>query len=211
MVASPSGRYGTDYRSQFDIERQNHRLSNWTTNLGINESYSYDKLGNLTSKAGATYTYNAGAGLGGPYALDSTSDGKTFLYGLNGNVTQDGSVSNALTWDYENLLATATVNGVSETYAYDGDGERVKRTVGGLVTYYIGGVLEEDSTGAKRTMYTFDGQVIAQREVIVSPASDTLIYLHSDHLGSVSATSSAAGTLLNSQNLNPTGKVRSCG
>jgi YD repeat-containing protein len=38
------------------------------------------------------------------------------------------------TWDYANRLTGATVDGMSVTYTYDGDGVRVAKTVGMLTT-----------------------------------------------------------------------------
>ncbi len=75
-----------------------------------------------------------------------------------------------------------------ETYVYDADGTRVSRTRGAVTTLYLGGLVEEEGT-TTRTHYVFHGQVIAQRE------GSTVIYLHGDHLGSVSVVTSATGAV----------------
>jgi hypothetical protein len=66
------------------------RLTNWletqsSTTL-TNETYQYDAVGNITSKAGTSYSYGSyahGAGGGGPYAIRNSG----FSYDDNGNMT----------------------------------------------------------------------------------------------------------------------------
>ncbi|MEO6045228.1 MAG: hypothetical protein ABIQ47_15110 [Tepidiformaceae bacterium] len=48
----------------------------------------------------------------------------------NGNLTNRGSDSFA--WDYEDRMTSATVNSVTTTFAYRGDGLRNSRTLGGV-------------------------------------------------------------------------------
>ncbi|MGI8588544.1 MAG: hypothetical protein ACR2M0_12790 [Chloroflexia bacterium] len=62
-------------------------------------------------------------------------------------------------------------------------------------------------TIATRTLYGFDGQMVATR----TPAG--LYYLHGDHLGSVSLVSSAGtpGSLVSAQDFDPWGQVRGTG
>ncbi len=87
-------------------------------------------------------------------------------------------------WDTENRLTSVTNGGVTETYSYDADGERITRTTGGVTTVYLAGLWEETSAGAVKQYYIFNGAVVAVRD-----SSAGVSYLHADHLGSVSATS----------------------
>lgn len=64
--------------------------------------------------------------------MGSTSYG----YDPNGNMTS--RASDAFACDYENRLTQATVGGVVTQYGYNGDGARVKKTVSGTPTYYVG-------------------------------------------------------------------------
>ncbi|MFL5801986.1 MAG: RHS repeat-associated core domain-containing protein [Roseiflexaceae bacterium] len=91
------------------------------------------------------------------------------------------------------------------TYAYDGDGERVKKVKGSTTTYYLGALWEEDSSGATKAYYSFNGQVVAMR------AASGVTYLHGDHLGSVSVSTNSSGALVSQQTFDPWGKVRSGG
>lgn len=43
-----------------------------------------------------------------------------------------------MTYDAENRVKTATLGGVTTTYAYGADGSRIKRNVGGFTTLTIG-------------------------------------------------------------------------
>jgi RHS repeat-associated protein len=67
---------------------------------------------------------------------------------------------------------------------------------------------EEDiQTGVSRSHYTLHEQVVAQR----SNTTNEVLYLHRDHLGSVSAVTDANGLLVNQQDFTPWGEVRGGG
>ena len=79
--------------------------------------------------------------------------------------------------------------GTTTTYAYDGDGNRLKRSVtsGGTTTttYYVGNYYEV--TGSTVTRYYYLGdQRVAMRQ------NGAVYYLHGDHLGSTNVVSGAA-------------------
>lgn len=96
--------------------------------------------------------------------------------------------------------------------ADDTDGQCITRSrhlgqPGGFITASIGALYEEDTpSGATRTLYRFAGRVVAQRAV--AGGVPTVTYLHGDHLGSVSATSSAGGALTAQQLYAPYGAIR---
>ena len=66
----------------------------------------------------------------------------TYCYDRNGNMVRRniGSTYN-LTYDVENRL-TGVSGGATATFAYDGDGRRVKATVNGVTTAYAGNYYE---------------------------------------------------------------------
>jgi len=119
-------------------------------------------------------------------------------------------------WD-ANSQSTSIVgpDSVTETYGYDADGVRVSRTRAGITMVYLAGAWEQDvQSGAStktRAFIALQGRGIAQRERVVSPASDTTIYLHGDHLGSVSAATSSSGAILSRQAFSPWGELRAGG
>jgi len=93
----------------------------------------------------------------------------------------------AYIWNAENRLASATKNGVTESYAYDADGNRIKKTSGGVTTRtFFPGVYEEEN-GVAIKHYSFNGMPMAIRK------GGVLSYVHSDHLGSSSVETSASG------------------
>jgi len=96
----------------------------------------------------------------------------------NNRTLRSGSAS-TLSYNAENrLTAVSGVN--SASFVYDGDGNRVKPTMGGVTTYYIGNIIEW--TGNTSTMvkyYYAGGQRVAMRKGTANPT-----YLFGDHLGS---------------------------
>ena len=150
--------------------------------------------------------------LSGPHAALPVG-GQNLTYDANGNLLSGpnlgGSGTRSFTWNADNQPTSITSGGVTEQYVYDADGERISRTRGGVTTYYLGGLAEVDgSNGTVRHLYTFNGQVVAQRELIVGK-TNTLLYLHGDHLGSVSLATDSAGAVASSQEFKPWGEVRS--
>jgi RHS repeat-associated protein len=82
-----------------------------------------------------------------------------------------------------------SVSGAASATFYDGDGNRVKATLGGATTVYVGNYFEW--TGSTSTMvkyYYAGGQRVAMRK-----GSSTLYFLLGDHLGSTSITANSSG------------------
>ncbi len=152
------------------------------------ESYSYNAIGNLMSKGGVNYTYPAsGQGSVRPHAVSSTSNGGSFSYDNNGNMTsrrlQTGGTTYSQQWDYENRLKQVTYSGHTTTFTYDGNGALVKKVVGGVTTVYVGQHYEKNLSSAQVTKYYyFNGRRLALRQAGV------VYYLLTDHLGSTALT-----------------------
>jgi len=118
------------------------------------ESYTYNAIGNMTSKDGVSYIYPAsGPSSVRPHAVTSTSNGGTFSYDTNGNMTsrrdKTGDPTYSQVWDYENRLVSVTANGQTTTFTYDGDGALVKKVVGGVTTVYVGNHYEQVVNGGE--------------------------------------------------------------
>ncbi len=87
--------------------------------------------------------------------------------------------------------------GLSASFVYDGDGNRVKGVVGALTRTYIGNYFEW--TGSTDTMkrYYYAGSVRVAVKTGGSPdQSPVLNWLFGDHLGSTSRAANANGTSL---------------
>lgn len=200
----PDQTYAYDHRD---------RLVSWTLG-GTLQSYGYDPLGNLTTKAGVVQQYGAnydGTGAG-PHQLRrlTGAGGPTFSYDANGNMTSGGGRS--YVWNDESMPTSITAGGVPETYAYNADGARVSVTRSGTTTTYLEGLWEEESGGTVRKYYSLAGHVVVVRTS--SGSGSSLSYLHNDHLGSVSLSTVGSGSpatpsLQSQQEFDPWGAVRS--
>ncbi len=164
-----------DYDSVGNVTRLTNSLSNGVTEVSTfgydhldrltsatltggaspySASWGYDPIGNITQSTKdsvpTSYTYD----LTRVHAVTQVGT-QTFSYDANGNMSnRPGDV---LTYDEENRLQqVAATNGTTTVYAYNGDGQRVKREVGDsagwTTTFYVGNWLEvQTSTQAAPT------------------------------------------------------------
>jgi len=114
--------------------------------------------------------------------VTGVSGGHSYAYDANGNMVRrtTGGQSFTLTYDAENRLVSVS-GAVSASFVYDGDGRRVKATVNGVTTYYVGDHYEM-SGGVAKKYYTAGGKRVALR------SDGTLYWLLNDHLGSTAVT-----------------------
>jgi RHS repeat-associated protein len=76
-----------------------------------------------------------------------------------------------------------------------------------VTTVYLGGSWEEElQTGTTRSLYTLGGEEVAQRTT--TPSTTAVVYLHSDHLGSMVVTTTAQGQIASGQRYHPWGTPR---
>ncbi|HOW36576.1 MAG TPA: SpvB/TcaC N-terminal domain-containing protein [Candidatus Omnitrophota bacterium] len=164
------------------------------------KNYSYDEIGNIIEKDGLTFYYGEGGVR--PHAVTSLSDGTTFSYDVNGNMST--KMKGGETWEYaydtENRLTSVRKNAfLLGEFEYDGDGGRVKKTVhrpsggGGkynfqaarLQWYNPDNALHQSMSLVLETLYSFFDIPEAEAAVL----SVTTIYV-----GSLYETSSAGGS-----------------
>jgi RHS repeat-associated protein len=144
------------------------------------ESYSYDSAGRLVNgPRGNGYVY---ADAAHKHAVTSVSGGHSYAYDANGNLVSRTSGGQTLSFVYDAENRLVGVSGaVSAAFVYDGDGRRVKGTVNGVTTYYVGDHYEV-SGGVVKKYYSAGGQHIAMR------SGGTLYWLLNDHLGGTAHT-----------------------
>jgi RHS repeat-associated protein len=112
---------------------------------------------------------------------------------LDANYTQQ--------WDKENRLTSVTGSGTA-TFVYDEDGNRVKATLNGVTTAYIGNYYEQTGSAIKKYYYA-GGTRIAVND------NGTLYWLLGDHLGSTSiAANGTTGAWYAEQRYKPWGEQR---
>ncbi len=97
-----------------------------------------------------------------------------------------------LTYDAENHL-TGVSGAATASYSYDGDGKRVKATVGGVTTAYIGDYFEWSGSTSTMVKYYYAGTTRVAMRTGSGTGTSGLNWLLSDHLGSTSITANSSG------------------
>jgi RHS repeat-associated protein len=143
------------------------REVSWWPSFYRGASYGLDPVGNRMSANSTLPGINP---IAGAYNADDEISSET--YDANGNVIATGGKT--YTYDSQNHMITA--NNGQVTMIYDGDGNRVSKTVGGVTTQYLvddlnptgyAQVVEEVVNGAVTRQYTYGLQRISQN---LSPA-----------------------------------------
>jgi RHS repeat-associated protein len=181
-----------------------NRLAKAVSGTTWGANFSYDAWGNLYSATGVTGTTYVAMTVN-QTGINNKNQFTQGGYGYDaaGNVLNDGLASGCGTsgyqWNAEGQMSCA--NGT--TYAYDGDGLRVKKSSGTL--YWAGGVAESDASGNLTSEYVFfGGKRVARRDV----ATGNVYYYLSDHLGSSNVVTNATGTIQNESDFYPFGGER---
>jgi RHS repeat-associated protein len=104
----------------------------------------------------------------------------------------------------ENHLVSVSGNGSTATFGYDGDGNRVRKTVtGGDDILYINKYYEKNlTTGNITTSYYLSSRLVATCE------NSTLRYVHQDHLSGTSLMTDDEGNEISGINYYPFGLTR---
>jgi RHS repeat-associated protein len=151
------------------------------------DSYTYNDIGNITSRNGISYTYDSVQ----PHAVDAYG-ATSFAYDANGNMVWHGDQLYA--WDTENCLTSVTQGGIIiAEFTYDGDGNRVLKTEGGQTILYINQYYEVNITTENETSYYYlGGKLVAQS------VDGTISYIHQDSLSSTSLMTDSNGNQIGS-------------
>jgi RHS repeat-associated protein len=145
----------------------NETISNDPDSNNGSASYILDPVGNRSSMTSTLPGINSGTW---GYNADDQISSET--YDANGNVIREAN-GNSHTYDSQNHM-TSQNNG-QVTMIYDGDGNRVSKTVNGITTQYLvddlnptgyAQVVEEVVNGAVTRQYTFGLQRISENQVI---------------------------------------------
>jgi hypothetical protein len=92
---------------------------------------------------------------------------------------------------------------VTTTFIYDGDGNRVKVTIGTATTTYIGNYLEWISSASNMKKYYY-----AESTRVAMRTGSTLYFLLGDHLGSTAITTDSNGVRIAELRYYPWGTIR---
>ena len=158
--------------------------------------YTLDAVGNRSQDTSSLNGITPGS-----WGYNSDDEVSSESYDANGNVTATGGKS--FTYDSENHLMSMTATGTSASVIYDGDGNRVAKTVNGVTTYYLvddlnptgyAQVVEElSSAGTVERQYTYGLQRINQQQML--NGSWTPSFYGYDGGGNVRQLTNSAGTV----------------
>jgi RHS repeat-associated protein len=162
-------------------------------NPGSSTSYTYDATSNrLTKVQGGTTSTTVPSTSNKISAVGGTS----YTYDAAGNITAIGS--NSYVWSAAGLMKEYKISGVTTgTYTYNAYAQRAKKVASSTTTYYVygaNGLLygEYNSSGALVREYVYlNDAPLAQ---ITAGSPETLIYLHTDHLGTPRFATNTGGT-----------------
>ena len=160
---------------------------------GLNESYSYDPFGNLTSSGSYNFSpsYSGQNQING-YSYDANGDQNTDIYG------------HSLSFNANGLLTS--VNGGAETYVYDASGSRVQ-VAGSATTDYIyfnGMPIATFSSGTWTDLIYAGGGLLAE---VAGNQSALPTYRLTDNLGTLGGSLSSSGSMGNTVNYTPYGEL----
>lgn len=192
-VAELSGR-GVTYVYDKDYHLQSETIASDPGGNNGAESYTYDAVGNRKTLA-STIPSLPGSN---SYTYDANDRLTTDTYDNDGNTTSSGGTAN--TYDFEDRMLThgAVIMG------YDGDGNRVSETAGGVTTQFLvdtlnptgySQVLDELVSGAVTKTYTYGLQRISENQL--SGSTWTPSFYGYDGHGNVRFLTSVAGTVGN--------------
>jgi RHS repeat-associated protein len=169
------------------------RLHDWQEvgSYGWGVTYSHDDIGNLTGRSllggkGETeaLTFEHSGANAGPHAVTSSAWG---TYGYNGKGNQTSSPEGTIAYTYFNL-PKSIVGTDTTTLKYDASGARVSKSAGTTgTTIYAGGAYERRTVAGSKTHVFYlnaSGRQIGEIVRKESDQSETVLYIHSDSLGS---------------------------
>ncbi len=152
-----------------------------------NISYTYDGTGNRLTRDvnGVTETYDydtTGRNRLDEITFSDASPQVVFGYDANGNTTTYGD--RTLIYNENNrLVEVKEGENTIATYAYNGLGQRLKKTAGGVTTYYVydqNGQLIAETTSGAVTEYLYMGKI---RMAMVDAATGNFYFYLNDRLG----------------------------
>jgi len=202
-VTGREAAYGYDDASRLTSEIITGDLSGPSANGAL--TYAIDPVGNRSSRTSTLAALGPQSSSYDPND-ELTTDG----YDLDGNTTSSGG--HMYGYDFENRLTSK--DGGEVTLVYDGDGNRVAKTAGGVTTQYLVDelnptgylqVLDEVSGGAVQVRYAVGDMLVSQtRSPNSLPATSFYGY---DANGNVSFLTDTTGAMTDSYDYDAWGNV----
>lgn len=162
--------------------------------------WAYDDTGNRTSETrpnGTTsYTYNTS----GQLTKTTAPGGAITSYGYSANGLLTSAGGDTFSHNYAGRIANSTVDGVTTTFTYDGDGRRLTTSGGGATAKWAWDplsydlALEQDGDNATTRRYAYGASRLSMTVPGTSGAPGVGEYFyHADALGSVRSLTDTTG------------------
>ena len=179
-----------------------------TASVPTGESFAYDTIGNMTSKAGAALDY----GTTSPKHAVKSHGTTTYSYDANGSLTAKGTQT--IKYDPEQRPILVQDGTSIHRATYDGDGVRRKRDDSNGTVHYLGGYERKLAAGANSsdtvTKY-YSASLGALSRSVAFRRGGTLHWVGSDHLGGTIRVLDGSFTALDGMRYKPYGEDRDTG
>ncbi len=179
-----------------------------TASVPTGESFAYDTIGNMTTKAGTTLNYGTTA----PKHAVKSHGSTTYTYDANGSMTARGTQT--IKYDPEHRpIRVQDGNSISQA-TYDGDGVRRKRQDSNGTVHYLGGYerkLAADSNSSDTVTKYYSASLGAMSRPVAFRRGGTLHWVGSDHLGGTIRVLNDSFTALDGMRYKPYGEDRDTG
>ena len=179
-----------------------------TASVPTGESFAYDTIGNMTSKAGTTLDYGTTA----PKHAVKSHGSTTYTYDANGSMTARGTQ----TIKYDPEQRPIRIQDGTNYYlsTYDGDGVRRKRQDSNGTVHYLGGYerkLAAGSSSPEAVTKYYSASLGAMSRPLAFRRGGTLHWVGSDHLGGTVRVMDSSFTALDGMRYKPYGEDRDTG
>lgn len=218
MVGSTNVRRNLNEAFCYDkLNRLTHvTAGSLNANCGASAAMVYDSFGNIRSKDGVTYTYDAAR----PHAVSSISTGEAYAYDANGNnLATTGSSSRSIKYSVFDKPYEITAGANLTSLAYDADRNQFYQEDGktgqapSVVTINMGSVQKVIKGGQVQWKRSLAGVAMFEETtdlngVIVAGKTTQESYFYKDHVGSIDAIADVNGNVLENLSFDSWGQRR---
>ncbi len=178
-----------------------------SSSVPTGESFAYDTIGNMTSKAGTALDY----GTTSPKHAVKSHGTTTYSYDANGSLTAKGTQT--IKYDPEQRPILVQDGSNYSRAAYDGDGVRRKRDDSNGTVHYLGGYERKlaDIYNSDTVTKYYSASLGALSRPVAFRRGGTLHWVGSDHLGGTIRVLDSSFTALDGMRYKPYGEDRDAG